>query len=418
MDTTTERTSNLRRGVVLGTLLLGTFMAGCAEQLVVGLLPLISAGLSVSIPAAGALVSANALGLAIGGPLLTAATIRLDRRRILIGSIGLFALLLAVPVVLPQYELFLVTRLVGGALQGLFMAAAFTTATASASPHRAGQAMSVVIAGFSVATVVGLPLGVLVGSVLGWRGALLAVVVGALLVGGLLTVVTPPVTAGSTAGLAAVRQALSPRVVAVLALAFVLFGGSGAVITYLMPVLHHSGISGSGVGGVLLAYGLASVLGSVLGGRIADRSAARGLIIAAVGTALCFATLLAVGQQPLVAMIVIVVFGLFTASAPPSIQYRAVSLAGPAGAFAASLPASAANAGIAVGAGVSGVAYATGAAPASITTGLVITLAALGLAVMTRRLRPAAGVISAAGSPVPSPPCRPGAERARLTPVA
>lgn len=217
MDTTTQHISNRRRGVVLGTLLLGTFMAGCAEQLVVGLLPLISSGLSVSVPAAGALVSTNALGLAIGGPLLTAATIRIDRRRVLICSIGLFALMLAIPVVVPRYELFLVARLLGGALQGLFMAAAFTTATASALPHRAGQAMSVVITGFSVATVVGLPLSVLVGSVLGWRGALL-VVVGALVVGGQRTMVAPRVDVGSTAGLAAVRQALSPRIVVVLGL--------------------------------------------------------------------------------------------------------------------------------------------------------------------------------------------------------
>ena len=162
-------------GVVLTSLLLGTFVTGSAEVLTAGLLPLISPGIGVSVAAAGSLFSAYALGLAIGGPLLTAVTIRRDRRHVLVGSMALFAVLVVAPAAVPHFGWFVATRLAAGALQGLFLAACFTTATAVVPQARAGRALAVVIAGFSISTVLGLPLGVLAGSVVGWRGALLMV---------------------------------------------------------------------------------------------------------------------------------------------------------------------------------------------------------------------------------------------------
>jgi predicted MFS family arabinose efflux permease len=90
-----------RANLVLATLFAGAFAVGCAEMLVVGVLDLLSDGLHVSVPAAGALVTANALGLAVGGPALTALTLRLDRRRVLVGSLAAFVLVTATPVVSP-----------------------------------------------------------------------------------------------------------------------------------------------------------------------------------------------------------------------------------------------------------------------------------------------------------------------------
>ena len=200
MTVPTSIRTGRRSGVVLAGLLLGTFVTGSAELLTAGLLPPISPGLGVSVAAAGSLFSAYALGLAIGGPLLTAATIRLDRRPVLVGSMALFAIMVLAPAVLPHFGWFVATRLVAGALQGLFLAAAFTTATAVVSPERVGRALAVVIAGFSISTVLGLPLGVLVGSVLGWRGALLMVGGFALVATGLLVAVIPSVPGSRLSG--------------------------------------------------------------------------------------------------------------------------------------------------------------------------------------------------------------------------
>ena len=376
---------------MLASLLLGTFVTGSAEMLTAGLLSLISSGFGVSFAAAGSLFSAYALGLAIGGPLLTAATIRLNRRPVLVGAMALFAIMVIAPAVLPHFGWFVVTRLVAGALQGLFLAAAFTTATADVPPERVGRAMAVVIAGFSISTLLGLPLGVLVGSVLGWRGALLMVGGFALAATGLLAAVLPGVPGSRLAGTIGLRHALAPRVLAMLALSLTLFAAPGAVMGYLMPLLEHvTGLSGPLASAILVAYGVANVGGSFLGGRLADANAAGALVFVTLGLVTSSTVLYLAIAQPLVAVAAILAWALFASSAPAPVQYRSVSLAGPAGGLVASLPASAASAGIALGSTASGIAYTAAGPTAVIITGMIIAIGALALAVATRRLRPPA----------------------------
>jgi DHA1 family inner membrane transport protein len=384
-------------GVVLISLLLGTFVTGSAELLTAGLLLQISSGLGVSVAAAGSLFSAYALGLALGGPLLTAATIRWDRRPVLVAAMILFAVLVVAPALLPSFGWFVATRLMAGALQGLFLAAAFTTATAVVAKDRAGRAVAVVIAGFSISTVLGLPLGVLAGSVLGWRGALAMVAGFALLATGLLVAVVPSVPGSRLAAATGLRHALAPRVLAMLALSLTLFAAPGAVMSYLVPLLQHvTGVSGPLASMILVAYGIANVAGSFLGGRLADNDAARALVVVTLGLFTSAAVLFLMRAQPLVAVAAILAWAVFASSAPASVQHRTMSLAGPAGGLVAALPASAASAGIALGSTASGVAYTAAGSPAVVVTGMVIALGAFALAVATRRLRPPLG----AGRPV------------------
>jgi DHA1 family inner membrane transport protein len=353
----------------------------------------------VSTAAAGSLFSAYAFGLAVGGPVLAAVTIRLDRRHVLLGSMALFTILVVAPAALPQFGWFVATRLMTGALQGVFLAAAFTTATSVVPRERAGRAISVVIAGFSISTVVGLPIGVLAGSLLGWRGALLMVGGLALTVTGVLLAVTPSIPAGSSAGRGALRDALAPRVLAMLALTLTLFAAPGAVTSYLMPLLEQvTGASGAWASSILVVYGVANVAGSFLGGRLADADAARALVIVTLGLAASGAALFLGRSQPAFAVMAILAWAVAAASAPPSVQYRAVSLAGSAAGVVASLPASAASAGIALGSTVSGVAYTARGPGAVIVTGLVIALGALALAVATRGLQPPRRTASAEGT--------------------
>lgn len=392
-------------GVVLMSLLLGTFVAGSAEVVTVGLLPLLSPAFDVSVAAAGGLFSVYALGLALGGPLLTAVTIRRDRRPVLLGSMLLFAILTVTPAVLPHFGWFVAVRLATGALQGLFLATAFSTATALVPKERVGRALGVVIAGFSISTVLGLPLGVAVGAVLGWQGALLMTGGLGLLAAGLLLVVAPSVPGSRLSIRSGLRHALAPPVLAMLALSLTLFAAPGAVMSFLMPLLHDvTGVSGPLVGAILMAYGLANVAGSFLGGRLADAGAARALVLVTLGLATSSAVLLLVRTQPALAVGAILAWALFASSAPPSVQSRSMSLAGPAGALVASLPASAASAGMALGSTASGAAYTVAGPVAVIITGMTLALGALVLAVATRRLRPPAD------TPPPAAPARPEAE--------
>jgi DHA1 family inner membrane transport protein len=392
-------------GVVLVSLLLGTFVAGSAEVLTVGLLPLIAPAFGVSVPAAGGLFSAYAFGLALGGPLLTAATIRRDRRTVLVGSMALFAVLTVTPAVLPHFGWFVAVRLATGALQGLFLAAAFSTVTALVPSERTGRALGVVIAGFSISTVLGLPLSVVVGSAVGWRGAVLMTGGLGLLATGLLLAVVPRIPGSRLPILSGLRHALAPRVLALLALSLVLFAAPGAVMSFLMPLVQHvTGVSGPLAGMILVAYGLANVAGSFLGGRLADSGAARALVLVTLGLAASSAALLIAQTQPAVAIGAILAWALFASSAPPSVQSRSMSLAGPAGGLVASLPASAASAGIALGSTASGAAYTLAGPAAVVVTGMALALVALALAVATRGLRPPAETTP------PALPTRPGAD--------
>src|SRR4051795_9203122 len=102
--------NNRCTSLVLAVLFGGAFVMGCAEMLVVGLLDLIAEDLAVSVPAAGALVTANALGLAIGGPLLTLLTTRLDRRTVLLAALAVFVAANVLPALAADYPVFLAAR--------------------------------------------------------------------------------------------------------------------------------------------------------------------------------------------------------------------------------------------------------------------------------------------------------------------
>lgn len=378
-----------RSAAVLATLALGTFVAGSAELLPVGLLPHVASSFGVTQATAGTLVGGYALGLAVGGPILTAVTLRLDRRTVLLCSLTAFVVLVAEGSVAPHFGWFVATRAGAGASQGLFLGAAFTTATAVVPPERAGRALAVVIAGFAVATVAGLPLGVVVGDLLGWRGAVLSAAGLAVAVVLLAHVVVPSIPSGGALDTSELRDALSGKVLAMFGLTVVLFAAPASVLTYLVPVLHEVvGLARPVATVALVAYGAACVAGSLVGGRWADTDAARALVVSTGGLLASFVLLYAGRSQPVVAVLAVLAWAVTSSSAPPSVQHRTLSLAGTGGALAASLPASAASAGIALGSAASGAAYSAWGPAAVVLTGICLALGALVLAGVTRRIRP------------------------------
>jgi DHA1 family inner membrane transport protein len=326
----TIRHTPSRTTVVLAALFAGAFVMGCAEMLVVGLLDLIAADLAVSVPAAGGLVTANALGLAVGGPLLTFLTTGLDRDLVLLGATTVFVLVNLLPALVADSPVFLVARVVIGAAQGLFIAAAITTATSIVSPERAGRAMAVVISGFATASAFGLPAGTLLGQAVGWRGSFVAVVAAGAVVLVAELVLAPSVPSShESRAFGQARLAFAPRVLAVLALCFLVFSAIQAVLTYLVPYLTRvTGVAGPVVSVFLLAYGVATANGSSGGGRFADSNAPRTLIIGTIGvTASLLAMYLFGGDAQLVALAVLGV-GMFGMGMAPSMQHRVINLAG------------------------------------------------------------------------------------------
>ena len=385
------RTESAGVRLVLAVLFTGAFVMGCAEMLVVGLLDLISADLRVSVPEAGALVTANAVGLAIGGPVLAFVTTRFDRRTVLLAATTVFVLANALPALAADYPVFVTARVVIGAAQGLFIAAAMVTATSVVPPERAGRAMSLVIGGFATASALGVPVGTLLGHAVGWRGSFLAVVaVSAVLLAVAFAVLPSVPTPPGSAALGQARHAFAPRVLALLALCCLIFVAIQSVLTYVVPFLGEvTGVSGAAVSVFLLAYGVATTTGSLGGGRFADADARRTLVVGTIGLTASLLALAVFGGNPLAAALAILGIGLFGMGMAPSMQHRVTALAGPGAPLAASLPASAVNAGIALGSFAGGVAIHAGGVSATVVTGIVAAAIAIAAAWATGHLHSA-----------------------------
>ncbi len=154
----------------------------------------------------------------------------------------------------------------------------------------------------------------------------------------------------------------------------------------------------------LLAYGVATTVGSSIGGRFADANAARALVVGCVGLLGSIGLMAAFGTSPVFVAVAILGMGLFGMGMAPSMQHRVVTLAGPGGPLAASLPASAVNAGIAIGSLAGGVAINVNGVGATVTVGGALAVVAIAIAVATRHLRVGGGGSAAADVATPRAP--------------
>ncbi|GAA1938611.1 MFS transporter [Amycolatopsis minnesotensis] len=378
-----------RAKLVLAALFLSAFVMGVTELLVPGVLNLVAADLDVSIQAAGMLVTAQALGVALGGPLLTALTIRLGKRAILVGTIAVFIVANLVLVVSTDYGLVIAARALGGAVGGLFIAAAFEVGTSIVPPERMGRAISVVISGATVSAALGVPLGTLAGQALGWRGSFVAIVVLSALALIAILVLVPRVPASGGGLGSQARYAFAPRVLAVLVVIALVFASLFAALTYLAPFLEQvTGIPGALISVFLLAYGVATAVGSFGGGRFADANAPRALILGTGGLAVSLLVLYLAGAVAAVVVLALLALGMFGMGTAPVVQYRVVDLAGPGAQLAQSLPASSANLGIALGSAVGGVAVGSFSVAATVLTGFALACVAAVVAWGTSFLKP------------------------------
>ncbi|WP_431032175.1 MFS transporter [Streptomyces sp. P6-2-1] len=391
-----------RPGPALGALFLATFVMGSAELVVVGLLRLVARDLHVGTETAGTLVTAYAVGICLGGPLLTALTIRVRRHLLLWCALGGYVGGNLVAALAADFGVLLAARALTGALQGLFLGVAFTVVTRLVPPERAGRAISVVFGGIAVSTALGVPLGTFAAQHLGWRAAFAAVVVLGALALSAVVVCVPPVAGAGAGGLwTQSRHALAPRVLAQLGVGFLLMGGQFTAFTYITPFLEDvTGVSGARLSVFLLVYGTATAVGTFAGGRAADRDAARTLVAANLALVAALALLHLAGQAPPVAAAALALWGLVGFGLVPSLQYRVASLAGPGRELASTLPASAVNAGIAAGALAGGGVVSGGGAGRAVLVGLLVVAASVPVTWACARLRPVRA------APAPERPAR------------
>ncbi|WP_157571631.1 Cmx/CmrA family chloramphenicol efflux MFS transporter [Nocardioides alkalitolerans] len=392
------------------------FCLGTSEFMLAGLLPDLARDLGVGLPTAGGLISGFAIGMLVGAPVMALLTLRLPRRTTLVAAALVFAVAHLAGAVADDYVLLMVSRVVAAVACATYWAVAAVTALALSPAGATARAMAVVVGGLTVANVAGVPLGTLVGSAGGWR--LTFVAVGALtLVAAVATAWLVPETRArdvdTTPYGAVLRREL--RTFRRLPL-WVALGTTAAfqatvfcTFSYLAPVVTDvAGLSESAVPGVLLAFGVGSVVGVVLGGRYADRDLMGNVLVSLVALAGSLVLLVALAPLPGALVPAVFVFGVAAFSIASAINARVLGLAGDAPTLASAVNVSAFNVGNAVGPAVGGAVIASGAgylAPAWASVGLAVV--ALGLALVSRRIE----------RPEPGRPEKPGQSESAAVPA-
>jgi DHA1 family inner membrane transport protein len=375
--------SPARSRAALFALALGGFGIGTTEFATMGLLPEIADDLGVSIPVAGHAITAYALGVVVGAPTLAALGARLDRRRLLLLLMVAFTVGNVLSAFAPTMGWLVLARFLAGLPHGAFFGIGAVMGTAVVGPERRGRAVAAMMAGLTVACAVGVPLTAVVGHSVGWRWSFVGV--GLL---GLVTLValhawTPslPASPGTT-----VRTELGALRNRRLWIAFgagaVGFGGMFAVYSYVKPLLTEvTGLDVALVPLVLALYGVGMTIGTVVGGRLADRSVLGTVIGGMVATIVVLVAIALVGASPVPAVLALVALGVTSQILGLSLQTRLMDVSPAAPSLGAALCHSALNLGNAAGAFAGGLVIAGGfgyLAPAWVGAGLT----ALGLVVV------------------------------------
>ncbi|WP_369227720.1 MFS transporter [Streptomyces sp. R39] len=392
-----------------------TFGIGTTEFATMGLLPQIADGVGVSVPHAGNLVSAYALGVVVGAPVLTGIGARVPHKRLLLLLTGLFVVGNTASALAPDFGLLFAARFLAGLPHGALFGVGAVVASRLVAPDRAARAVSRVFLGLTVANIVGVPAGTALGQHLGWRYAYCAVAVIGLVALAALALLVPHQPRGPQAGIRQELRAMGNRQVFIgLATAVVGFGGFFAVYSYLVPMLTHlTGISDSSTTLVLALYGVGMTAGTLAAGPLTDRALRPTLYAGIVLLAAALVTFYFTVHSTVPALVTVTFIGAVGALITTPVQMLLMINAKDAPTMAAASNHSAFNLANAAGAWLGGLVISAGwgwAAPNLV--GAALALAGLALAVtggvLDRGDRPSK-VVASQGAPVPAPAAGPAA---------
>jgi len=352
----------------LFALALGNFAIGTEAFMIAGVLPELAENLRVSLSTAGQLVTVFSLAYAIGSPVVAMFTGRMERRKLLVGSLLLFALANFVCGLSNHYGMLLLGRVIAAIGAGLFVPAASTTAADLVAPAHRGRALAIVLGGQTVALCLGVPLGTWIAYALHWRTTFWMVGVLALIAAVLIRFRLPTVASTVPVTLRERFSSIKRPVIWTSLLSTVCWAtGAFAVYTYIADVFGQLGATPRIISFALLIWGVASLIGSTLGGVASDRFGSARTIAVALTVLLAALTafsLLISGQpsQPAlwIGCAAMAVWGVSAWSFGPAQQHRLIGLSGKASGIVVPLNPSATYLGSALGAAIGGLFVAYG----------------------------------------------------------
>ncbi|WP_055589499.1 MFS transporter, partial [Peterkaempfera griseoplana] len=390
--------------LALLALAIGAFGIGTTEFVIMGLLPQVATDFGTSIPTAGLLVTGYALGVVLGAPVMTVLGTRIPRKRMLMLLMVLFTAGNALCAAAPSFGVMLIGRIVASLAHGAFFGIGSVVAAGLVAPQKKAGAIALMFTGLTVANVVGVPLGTLVGQAFGWRltfaGVAVLGVAGLLGIARLVPELPGPGAVRLRHEVAAFRNV---QVVLAMAMTVLGFGGVFAAVTYISPMMTEvAGFSDASVTWLLVLFGLGMVAGNLIGGRFADRALMPMLYTSLGGLALVLALFTLSAHSKAAAAVTVALIGALGFATVPPLQKRVLDQAAGAPTLASAVNIGAFNLGNALSAWLGGLVISAGLGwTAPNWVGALLATAALVLAVLSAALErrtPGSGRI-VAGSP-------------------
>lgn len=370
-------------------LAMASFGIGTTEFVIMGLLPEVAADLSVTIPAAGLLVTGYALGVVIGAPIVAIITNSLPRKATLIGLSSIFVLGNFLCAVAPDYWFLMGARVVTAFCHGAFFGIGAVVAANLVPPNQRASAIALMFAGLTLANVLGVPLGTALGQALGWRSTFWAVVLIGILAVSAIAIWVPrdiPHAAGNIIREFAVLK--RPQVLLTMMMSVLASASLFSVFTYIAPLLRDvTGFTPHTVTYVLLLFGVGITIGNLLGGRLADWRLMPSLMASFVGLTVVLVAFVFLSPFAAAAVATVFIWGILVFAVVPPIQMRVVDAAVGAPNLASTLNQGAFNLGNAAGAWIGGAAITVGIGYAELPwVGAALAVGALGLCVVSQSL--------------------------------
>ncbi|OIK14734.1 MFS transporter [Bacillus sp. MUM 13] len=351
-----------RSTLALLALAVSAFAIGTTEFISVGLLPLISNDMHISVTTAGLTVSLYALGVTFGAPVLTSLTSNMPRKTLLLLIMIVFIIGNSIAASASTIGILLTARVVAAFSHGVFMSIGSTIAADLVPENKRASAISIMFTGLTVATVTGVPLGTFIGQQFGWRYSfIIIVVIGVIaLIANSILVPSDLKKGAKSTFRDQFKLVTNGRLLLLFIITALGYGGTFVVFTYLSPLLQNiTGFKQGTVAGILLVYGIAIAIGNMVGGKLSNHKPIKALFYMFLIQAVVLFILTFTAPFKIAGLITIIVMGLFAFMNVPGLQVYAVMLAERfvpgAVDVASAINIAAFNAGIAIGSYLGGI---------------------------------------------------------------
>ncbi|MDP4099321.1 MFS transporter [Paenibacillus sp. P96] len=360
-------------------LALVSFLVGTSEYIISGILDQIAQTLGVSVAAAGQLITVFSLTYAIGTPILMAVTAQMDRRKLLLYSLGLFIISNLLAFTLPGFGMFIAARIAMALGAGMVVVTALTMAAKIAAPGKQASSIATVTMGFTASLIIGVPIGRVISHQFGWKAVFLGIALVGILSLIVLALTIPRIKGDKPVPLGKQFALLArPEVALGLGITFFWLSGYSLAYTYISPyLLEVSGLNESLLSLALLVFGIASLVGSKAGGYSADKRGVAFTLTGGMALHIISLMLLTMAHSVVSIFAVLILWSFAAWSSGPTQQYNLASLVPESSGVLLSLNQSTMQLSMAVGAGMGGVIIEQ-ASLASVTW-----FAALGVAIAT-----------------------------------